>query len=192
MSNSELQDEEREVLQSIYDGDTQFKEVSPKIFHYKYGENESIKSFLLEIEWTENYPEELPKINLDTFYNKHVVPCVKEKIRELVIEQGTQFLGMSMTYSLFEAVKEKFEELIVVQPDKIDPSSIERLTISDDVEIAQDSKKAPKKEQLTKAQKRRQWNRLDNKGEKPRGWNWVDIVKHLSQTGSKDDKPPAS
>jgi len=24
-------------------------------------------------------------------------------------------------------------------------------------------------------------------GEKPRGWNWVDIVKHLSQTGSTND-----
>ncbi|XP_044753794.1 RWD domain-containing protein 4 [Coccinella septempunctata] len=192
MSNSELQDEEREVLQSIYDGDQQFKEISSKIFQYKYGENESIKSFLLEIEWTENYPEELPKINLDAFYNKHVTPSVKEKIKDLVIEQGNQFLGMSMTYSLFEAVKEKFEELIQEQPDKVDPSSIDRLTISDNVESIQDSKKIPKKEQLTKAQKRRQWNRLDSKGEKPRGWNWVDIVKHLSQTGSKDDKPPTS
>lgn len=23
-------------------------------------------------------------------------------------------------------------------------------------------------------------------GERPRGWDWVDIVKHLSQTGGKD------
>lgn len=38
---------------------------------------------------------------------------------------------------------------------------------------------------LTKAQKRKQWDRVDNKGERPRGWNWVDIVHHLTQTGTK-------
>jgi len=37
---------------------------------------------------------------------------------------------------------------------------------------------------LSKAQKRKQWDRLDNKGEKPRGYDWIDVVKHLSQTGS--------
>lgn len=54
------------------------------------------------------------------------------------------------------------------------------------------AKKAAKKEQLTKAQKRRQWDKSDGKGEKPRGWDWVDIVKHLSQTGSKDEASPTS
>ena len=40
-----------------------------------------------------------------------------------------------------------------------------------------------KKENLTKAQKRKMWNKQNAAGEKPRGWDWVDIVKHLSQTG---------
>ena len=42
-----------------------------------------------------------------------------------------------------------------------------------------------KKEQLTKAQKRRMWNRggLET-DDRPRGWNWVDIVRHLSQTAN--------
>ena len=47
------------------------------------------------------------------------------------------------------------------------------------------AKSKEKKEQLTKAQKRKMYNRLDNKGEMPRGWNWVDVVKHLSQTGQQ-------
>lgn len=51
----------------------------------------------------------------------------------------------------------------------------------------EETTKKPKKEHLTKAQKRRQWNKADGKGEKPRGWNWVDIVKHLSQTGPKQE-----
>lgn len=62
---------------------------------------------------------------------------MKDKIRDLVIEQGTQFLGMSMTYSLFEAVKEKFEELMQEQREKIEVASIESLTISDTAENTQ-------------------------------------------------------
>lgn len=50
----------------------------------------------------------------------------------------------------------------------------------------------PKKEQLTKAQKRRQWDKSDGKGDKPRGWDWIDVVKHLSQTGRKEDEAPKS
>jgi len=52
-------------------------------------------------------------------------------------------------------------------------------------ELESISKKPTKKEHLSKAQKRKQWDRVDGKGDKPRGWDWVDIVKHLSQTGSK-------
>lgn len=48
-------------------------------------------------------------------------------------------------------------------------------------------KKEPKKEQLSKAQKRRQWSKCDTHGEQVRGWNWVDVVKHLSQTGGQSD-----
>lgn len=44
-----------------------------------------------------------------------------------------------------------------------------------------------KKEQLSKSQKRREWDRVDNKGERPRGYDWVDVVKHLSQTGGRPD-----
>lgn len=46
------------------------------------------------------------------------------------------------------------------------------------------AKKNVKKENMSKAQKRKQWDRLDSKGEKPRGYDWIDVVKHLSQTGS--------
>jgi len=44
-----------------------------------------------------------------------------------------------------------------------------------------------KKEQLTKAQKRRQWDNraVGDDGQKIRGHDWVDIIRHLSQTGNK-------
>lgn len=37
MSNSELQEEEKEVLLSIYDGDAAFKQVTPTVYQYKVG-----------------------------------------------------------------------------------------------------------------------------------------------------------
>ncbi|KAJ8967310.1 hypothetical protein NQ317_013779 [Molorchus minor] len=47
MSESELQEEEREVLSSIYDGDESFKQISPSVFQYKYGETDTARSFYL-------------------------------------------------------------------------------------------------------------------------------------------------
>lgn len=185
-----IQEEEREVLSSIYDGDECFKQISPCTFQYKYGESDTLKSFLVEIKWGPRYPEELPEINMELFYNKHIIAPLKEKITNLVESEAEQFIGMSMTYSLFEFLKEKFEELIQTQPEQTVELDVNKLCISEE-EPTQGIKKE-KKEQLTKAQKRRQWNRLDSKGEKPRGWNWVDLVKHLSQTGSKEETNPVS
>lgn len=39
MTDSELQDEEREVLLSIYEGDSCFKQISPNVFQYKVNNN---------------------------------------------------------------------------------------------------------------------------------------------------------
>jgi ubiquitin-protein ligase len=122
MSDTELQEEEREVLSSIYDGDDCFKQISPNTFQYKYGESDTVKSFLLEIQWGETYPSEPPVVNMDTFYNKHVVKPLKDKIVSLVLEEADQYLGMSMTYTLFEFLKERFDTLIAEQPENPETS----------------------------------------------------------------------
>ena len=47
-----------------------------------------------------------------------------------------------------------------------------------------------KKEQLSKNQKRRLYDRFGTQGMmegKQRGWNWVDLISHLSKTGNKED-----
>ncbi|XP_005181681.2 RWD domain-containing protein 4 [Musca domestica] len=188
----ELQTDEREALQSIYEGDEAFKEIDPTTFQYKYGEEDNFKSFLVEIKWGENYPNELPAINMDTFYNRNLIPAVKQKIQGVLKEEGEQWLGCGMTYTLFECLKERLDELTSEQPEHVATQSIDlekvgvsAIQISDNTDT---QKKEVKKEQLTKAQKRRQWERTDNKGERPRGWNWVDIVKHLSQTGYKEEQ----
>ena len=47
--------------------------------------------------------------------------------------------------------------------------------------------KKEKKEQLSKQQKRRMYDKFGGGTleDRPRGWNWVDVIKHLSQTGGK-------
>lgn len=55
-----------------------------------------------------------------------------------------------------------------------------------DQEASTQPKKKEKKEILTKNQKRRLAERTNYKGERERGWNWVDVVKHLSKTSSKE------
>lgn len=108
-------------------------------------------------------------------------------------EEGEQWLGCGMTYTLFECLKERLAELTAEQPESKD--LIQRASVISSSGDAEGSEpmKATKKEQLTKAQKRRQWERTDHEGNRARGWNWVDIIKHLSQTGGKEDsgKPPS-
>ena len=62
---------------SIYDGDDLFTVIEKKKFQYKLGEDGTAKSFILEITWTDEYPEVLPNISLDAFYNKHII-CVSK------------------------------------------------------------------------------------------------------------------
>lgn len=189
MSCQEQQEEELEVLKSIYEGDDCFKEISPTTFQYKYGEENSNTSFVLEISWGETYPETPPTVNMDTFYNKHILDCVKKKICDGVYDQADQFLDSAMTYTLFEWVKENYDDLIADQlniPQVVTQVNEKEETTPDSPEL---SKKKEKKEQLTKHQKRRLYEKMGNAtGEKPRGWNWVDVVKHLSQTGSQQQE----
>lgn len=117
---------------------------------------------------------------------------MKLTIQNALKEEAEQWLGCGMTYTLFECLKERIDELTAEQPEHalvqsidLEKVGISAIQISDNTES---TKKEPRKEQLTKAQKRRQWERADHKGDRPRGWNWVDIVKHLSQTGYKEER----
>lgn len=92
-----------------------------------------------------------------------------------------------MTYTLFECLKEKITELLAEQPIDVEAAASDVVGINTDKTDQTTAKTIVKKEQLTKSQKRRQWEHSDHKGDKPRGYNWVDIVKHLSQTGGKEE-----
>ena len=190
--NAELQEEELEVLKSIYEGDDLYTNPDKDTHQYKFGEVGTLKTFILEIKWTDEYPSELPALSLESFYNKHLVPEVKTTILKAVSEEAEQFLGMSMTYSLFEWVRESLETLLEKQPETLLTSVCEEIEEKCSVNENDDddettTKTKVKKEQLTKAQKRAQWKKGGvNEEDRERGWNWVDIVRHLSQTRDTD------
>ncbi len=178
------------IFSSIYEGDPAFTaDVVAKKFQYKYGEDGVSKSFILELFWSSEYPECVADVSLDTFYNKHLKAEVKEEILEAVKQEAEQYLGMSMTYTLFEYVKENLDKLLEKQPEAVDiPKDELSEAVESNLTIREEKGKSPvKKEQLTKAQKRRMWDKGGIAGEdRPRGWDWVDVIKHLSQTGAKE------
>ena len=110
------------------------------------------------------------------------------------LQQAEDLIGCAMTYTLFEYAKENVETLTENQPDKPDPSTLSSEVISTTKSSENDEKEKSADREvdkgMTKAQKRRMWDRMEaggKAGDKPRGWDWMDIIKHLSQTGNKDD-----
>lgn len=186
MSSQEQQQEEVEVLQSIYDGDANFKQVNPTTYQYKFGEDGSYRSFVVELAWGETYPEVLATINLDVFYNKHLIDSVRTAIKSGLEEQMADLIGMPMTFTLFEWVKDNLDSLLADQPDAPIPVASSQASPTASAGDQPAAVKKERKEQLTKAQKRRMMDKFGaNAEERPRGWNWVDVVKHLSQTGGQ-------
>ncbi|CAL4209513.1 unnamed protein product, partial [Meganyctiphanes norvegica] len=113
----------------------------------KYGEQGDLKSFVLQLSWSTDYPDVTPQFNLDVFYNKHILPCVKEKILSGLKEQAEANLGMSMTYTIFEWVKEVHEELLEEQIADASmntvaevSSGVDRLNVDCDKEDCQENK----------------------------------------------------
>ncbi|GAB1604619.1 RWD domain-containing protein 4-like isoform X1 [Argonauta hians] len=188
MNYLELQQEELEVLESIYIGDDCFNKISDTTFQYKCGEDGSSQSLLMEITWGEQYPDTIPSINLDTFYNNHIDKRCKDFLFENIKEKADEMLGCAMTYTLFEYVKENIGMLMVHQPTAVLVPAVITEVENLKEEISKPDKQVEvkkKKEQLTKNQKKKLFDRVGNQGEIARGANWVDVIKHLSQTGNK-------
>jgi hypothetical protein len=65
------------------------------------------------------------------YYNS--VQDVKERVVSQVNVEAEQYLGTAMTYTLFEFVKEKMEDLLVGQPQRFVSNvtdSVDRMAIS--------------------------------------------------------------
>uniref|UniRef100_A0A8C2IUE4 RWD domain containing 4 n=1 Tax=Cyprinus carpio TaxID=7962 RepID=A0A8C2IUE4_CYPCA len=163
MTANEDQEMELEALRSIYEGDECFKELSPVSFQFRV--RTALQHRYLSVSWPFNTVSSIFR-SLET----------KQYILSKMSEQVETNLGTAMMYTLFEWAKENQETLMEnYQP----VTSAVTLISSSDVmnNSTSASKKKEKKEQLTKAQKRKLIGRTDNKGELPRGWDWVDVIK---------------
>nr|ACQ59009.1 RWD domain-containing protein 4A [Anoplopoma fimbria] len=184
MTANENQEMELEALRSIYEGDECFKEISSVSFQFRIGDLVDTKAFIPDLTWPETYPETAPQISLDAFFNNRISAETKQLILLKLEEQVEVNLGTAMMYTLFEWAKENQEALM----ENHKPVVTAVTSSSEQMSGSSTGKKKEKKEQLTKSQKRRIISRTDNKGELPRGWNWVDVIKHLSRTGGKDEE----
>ncbi|KAM9827432.1 RWD domain-containing protein 4 [Neosynchiropus ocellatus] len=173
MTANEDQEMELEALRSIYEGDECFKELSPISFQFRIGDLEDSKSFLLDVTWPETYPETAPEMSMDAFFNNKISVENKQLILSKMEEQVEANLGTAMMYTLFEWAKENQETLM----ENHKPVVAAVTMASSDTTASPQKDKKVKKEQLTKAQKRKMISRADNKGELPRGWNWTDVIK---------------
>lgn len=177
MSSNELQEEEREALEAIFECDEYFTKTSDTKFSYKIKDEDNLENsnnnFLVEFEWGENYPEEIPIINLDSFFNCHLTERTKATILEKLNEEAENNIGISMIYTLIEYAKENREDLTQGQLEREEKEAKE-------VEVAE-KKTKDKKEHMTKKQKSRLQDRMVD-GELPRGWDWVCLIRHLSQS----------
>ncbi|CAL9694562.1 unnamed protein product [Knipowitschia caucasica] len=184
MTAKEEQEMELEALRSIYEGDDCFKEISPVNFQYRIGDLEDSKAFILDFSWPDTYPETAPQMSLDAFFNNKISPETKQFILSKLEEQVDANLGTAMMYTLFEWAKENQESLMENHRPVVQSVT---LISNNEVTTTAPAKKKEKKEQLTKSQKRRMVSKTDNKGELPRGWDWVDVIKQLSKTGGKEE-----
>lgn len=66
-------------------------------------------------------------------FMSHSVQDVKEQVVSQVTAEAEHYLGTAMTYTLFEFVKEKLEELLAGQPSSFvsdTTETVDRITIS--------------------------------------------------------------
>ncbi|XP_067407791.1 RWD domain-containing protein 4 isoform X6 [Emydura macquarii macquarii] len=113
---------------------------------------------------------------MNAFFNNTISLAVKQNILDKLMEEVEVNLGTAMTYTLFEYAKDNKELFMENQPVHIVTSVGNNISVGTP-EIAPSSKKKDKKEQLSKTQKRKLADKTDHKGELPRGWNWVDVIK---------------
>ena len=81
-------------------------------FQYRFGDDGSYKSFVVEIEWMEDYPHQSPTINLNVFYNQHVPENFKTTLYNKLVNVAEHEMGNPVTYILFEHIRENLDDYL--------------------------------------------------------------------------------
>ncbi|VDO02689.1 unnamed protein product, partial [Rodentolepis nana] len=172
--------EERIVLESIYTSDEISITDEYKI-RFRLGTSGELESFVVNITWPLDYPSIPPIIDFNEFCNRNMPRELQQSIISELNEISSQNVGESHTFLLIEHLRDNFAKYAqqIRDTKKRPKEQVLETIVGEDTK----EKKVRKDAALTKAQKRKQINRLDSDGNLPRGWNWVDVIKHLRQTG---------
>ncbi|KAK9813852.1 hypothetical protein WJX73_001846 [Symbiochloris irregularis] len=130
----------------------------------------------LEFVIATDYPESCPTFDLANVNNAGLLAAAKAELIEGLTEQGNQLMGESMLYTLAEWAREHLPSTAPAAASDQPSSSQEPETSQIAPTEQEESLKG-----LTKAQKRRHFDKFGAAASKPRGWDWVDIISHLSK-----------
>ena len=180
--------DEKEALVAIYEDDPNFTVTSDTVFCYKYTcEQDELKSFMIQVAWPKDYPDNEPAIvDLDVFYNSHITQEERDEIVSLIRAQYSDWEGMAMTFSIISHISDNINDFrTLIKNERIEKRE-EKMNKSETVPQNQERRKDDKgtMKNMSKAQKRKFYDKYGNIEEKPRGWDWVDVIKHLSKTGT--------
>ncbi|XP_049626182.1 RWD domain-containing protein 4-like [Suncus etruscus] len=76
------------------------------------GENGNTRAFLIEIFWTETYPQKPPIISMNAFLNNTISPAVKQSILPRLQVVMDVNLGTAMTYRLLAFAKDNKDQFM--------------------------------------------------------------------------------
>ncbi|KAG0615113.1 hypothetical protein M758_5G015300 [Ceratodon purpureus] len=138
-------------------------------------------AFFLEFLLPEGYPDVIPTFDLSNINNSKYPEAVKAAILEGLQAQAEEQKGESMCYNLVEWLKEKLPHFYRLKPVVVHQDS-DNSDSEHHQQVGGGGKKdASGKDKMTKAQKRRHFDKYGAGAEKPRGWDWVPILSHLGQ-----------
>lgn len=130
------------------------------------------------------YPDKAPEFDLSNKNNAAFLQSVKQKIARGLTDLASTQLGEPMIYNLVVWIQENLQEFVAlsIKENVRKPVAFEAGTYDEqDMEGEQSSTYKEVTKDMSKSQKRRYFDRFGANDDKPRGWNWVDVVSHLSK-----------
>eukprot|EP01025_Chloroclados_australasicus_P021607 TRINITY_DN22699_c0_g1_i4.p2 TRINITY_DN22699_c0_g1~~TRINITY_DN22699_c0_g1_i4.p2 ORF type:complete len:196 (+),score=36.17 TRINITY_DN22699_c0_g1_i4:88-675(+) len=180
-------EEEIEALESIYEDkfakldNNSIRIVIDPPQDNEQGNGESQHALYVVMKMNEDYPESIPEFDLSNVNNKVFPQHVRDEAINALKAQAEDLVGEMMVYTLVEFIRESLPEYNKqIFQNRVEEHKEEKIT-KDELAKAP-SKTSKETDNMTKAQKRRYFDKFGTTDkEKPRGWDWVDIISHLSQ-----------
>ncbi|BDA47915.1 probable RWD domain-containing protein 4 [Coccomyxa sp. Obi] len=145
-------------------------------------EHDSASVLYLEATLPPDYPEQCtPNFSLDNLNNSHWSADLKQQILSSLQEQATEQLGTCCLYTVIEWAREQLPgwlERLASSTKQHDTTRKEHVPVQAEEDDAAEESQT---KFMSKAQKRRHYDRFGATNEKPRGHDWIDIVAHLAR-----------